>query len=207
MVADDVRRETIALETVMEATAGARVRVVILDACRNNPFLRSMRMVSGRRQVGGAGLAAVGSAAGGGLLVAYAAAAGATAEDGTGQRNSPYTRALLRHLEAPGVELRVMFGNVGGEVSSGAEQQPFIYTSLTGEHYLNAPAAMVPSPAAVSTRSHRADLGEIERLGLLYSIGGVGLERDDSEAVRLYRLAAEQGDDDAREALDRLGVR
>ena len=140
-----VRRETVSLDTVLDATAAARVRVVILDACRNNPFARSMRMLSSRRQqVSPGGLAPLGPGAGGGLLVAYAAAAGATASDGTGERNSPYTRALLRHLETPGVELRVMFGNVGGEVAtavatttSDEEQQPFIYTSLTGEHYLS----------------------------------------------------------------------
>ena len=73
---------------------------------------------------------------------------GATAADGTGQRNSPYTAALLAHLERSNTELRVMFGDVGAEVvaSTGADQQPFIYTSLSGEHYLNSPA----EPAAVA---------------------------------------------------------
>ena len=166
-----VRRETVSLDTVLDATAAARVRVVILDACRNNPFARSMRMLSSRRQqVSPGGLAPVGPGAGGGLLVAYAAAAGSTALDGTGERNSPYTRALLRHVETPGVELRVMFGNVGGEVATEVatttnddEQQPFIYTSLTGEHYLSGlsgagPAATVAADASVPARLQQENL-------------------------------------------------
>ena len=137
-----VRRETIALDSVIDAAAGARTRIVILDACRNNPFARSMRGAT-RANVRPGGLAAVST--GEGLLVAYAAAAGRVALDGEGSRNSPYTAALLRHLAAPGVEVRVMFGNVGGAVAAATgDQQPFIYTSLTGEHYLGGR----PSPTA-----------------------------------------------------------
>ena len=133
--ASAVGRETIALDMVLDATSGARTRIVILDACRNNPFARSMRGAR-RANVRSGGLAAVST--GEGLLVAYAAAAGDVAADGEGSRNSPFTTALLEHLRSPGVELRVMLGNVGGAVSrsTGADQQPFVYTSLSGEHYL-----------------------------------------------------------------------
>ena len=148
-----VRRETIALDSVIDAAAGARTRIVILDACRNNPFARSMRGAT-RANVRPGGLAAVST--GEGLLVAYAAAAGRVALDGEGSRNSPYTAALLRHLAAPGVEVRVMFGNVGGAVAAATgDQQPFIYTSLTGEHYLGGrpspPAAAGPAAAGGGT--------------------------------------------------------
>ena len=130
-----VARETIALDSVLAATFGARTRIVILDACRNNPFARTMRGAQ-RANVRSGGLAAVSTGAG--LLVAYAAAAGDVAGDGEDSRNSPYTAALLEQLRSPGVEVRVMLGNVGGAVSAstGADQQPFVYTSLTGEHYL-----------------------------------------------------------------------
>ena len=89
------------------------------------------------------GLAAV--ATGEGLLVAYAAAAGDVAADGDG-RNSPYTKALLQHLRSPGVDVRVMLGNVGAAVrtATAADQQPFIYTSLSGTLYLAAPVAVPP---------------------------------------------------------------
>ena len=137
-----VARETIALDSVLAATSGATTRIVILDACRNNPFARSMRGAV-RANVRSGGLAAVST--GEGLLVAYAAAAGDVAADGEGTRNSPYTAALLKHLRSPGVEVRVMFGNVGGAVndSTGADQQPFVYTSLTGEHYLTGRTTVV----------------------------------------------------------------
>ena len=141
-----VRFETVALSHVISATEGARTRMVVLDACRDNPFVRSMRGAS-RSNVRAGGLAPV-TAGGRGLLVAYAAAEGATAADGTGLRNSPYTSALLRHLERPNTDLRVMFGDVGAEVMANTEasQQPFIYTSLSGEHYLK---AATTAPAAV----------------------------------------------------------
>ena len=145
-----VARETIALDSVLAATSRARTRIVILDACRNNPFARTMRDAQ-RANVRSGGLAAVSTGAG--LLVAYAAAAGDVAADGEkDDRNSPYTAALLQQLRAPGVEVRVMFGNVGGAVSdvTGADQQPFIYTSLTGEHYL---AGRAPVPATIATDS------------------------------------------------------
>ena len=139
-----VERETVSLSSVLDSTMGARTRIVILDACRNNPFARSMRGAT-RANVRSGGLAAVST--GEGLLVAYAAGAGEVAADGEGSRNSPYTSALLRHLGTPGVDVRVMLGDVGGEVRAATgDQQPFIYASLTGQHYL-AGAVGTPVPA------------------------------------------------------------
>ena len=98
-----VGRETIALDDMLNAVAEARTRIVVLDACRNNPFARSMRGAV-RANVRSGGLAAV--AAGAGALIAYAAAAGDVADDGEG-RHSPFTEALLAQIEQPGVEVRV----------------------------------------------------------------------------------------------------
>ncbi len=132
--ASAVSRETVALDSVLAAMAGAGTRIVILDACRNNPFVRSMRGAA-RANVRSGGLAAV--ASGEGLLVAYAAAAGDVAADGDRSENSPYTTALLEHLERPGVDVRVMLGDVGAEVRGRTgDQQPFVYSSLSGELHL-----------------------------------------------------------------------
>ena len=140
-----VGRETVALDDVLNAVAEARTRIVILDACRNNPFTQSMRGAV-RANVRSGGLAAV--AAGAGSLVAYAAAAGDVADDGDG-RHSPFTEALLAQIEQPGVDVRIMLGNVGEAVRARTgRQQPFVYSSLSGEHYL-ADASVGPNPAAV----------------------------------------------------------
>ena len=140
-----VGRETVALDDVLNAVVEARTRIVILDACRNNPFTRSMRGAV-RANVRSGGLAAV--AAGAGSLVAYAAAAGDVADDGDG-RHSPFTEALLAQIEQPGVEVRIMLGNVGEAVRTRTgRQQPFVYSSLSGEHYLGN-ASVGPNPAAV----------------------------------------------------------
>ena len=85
--------------------------LVILDACRDNPFARTVRG-SGAR---GLGRIDLGTSGVGDTLVAYAAAAGAVAQDGAG-RNSPYTAALLAHLEVPGLEVGDMFREVRAAV-------------------------------------------------------------------------------------------
>ena len=141
-----VNRETILLDDVLTAAAAATTRVVILDACRDNPWVRSMRGAT-RGNVSAGGLAAV--ATGAGSLVAYAAAAGDVAEDGEGQRHSPFTEALLARIETPGVDVRIMLGDVGAAVRARTgRQQPFVYSSLSGELHLNGGAAG-PGPAAV----------------------------------------------------------
>ena len=141
-----VNRETILLDDVLTAAAAATTRVVILDACRDNPWVRSMRGAT-RGNVGAGGLAAV--ATGAGSLVAYAAAAGDVAEDGEGQRHSPFTEALLARIETPGVDVRIMLGDVGAAVRARTgRQQPFVYSSLSGELHLNGGAAG-PNPALV----------------------------------------------------------
>ena len=109
----DVRFETVALDDVLAATAGASLRMVILDACRNNPLARSMQRTVARRSVSGGSFGDLNEdLLGDETLVAYAAAAGTTAADGRG-RNSPYTSALLAYLEEP-LELGLFAG--GGEI-------------------------------------------------------------------------------------------
>ena len=133
----DVRFEAIELDDVLASTEGAGLRVVILDACRNNPLARSMRRTSARRSVSRGSFGNLDEGLlGDETLVAYAAAAGTTADDGTG-RNSPYTSALLSYLEQP-LEIGLLFREVRARVLEATEgrQRPHEYASLLGEHYL-----------------------------------------------------------------------
>jgi hypothetical protein len=130
---DDVRDEAIPLEEVLHAVRAARkLRVVVLDACRNNPFANRMIRRSGGRRGGNSGLAPIDSS--GEVLVAYAAKHGTTASDGGGE-NSPYAEGLLRHMPTPGLDIRIMFGHVRDQVlnATGQRQEPYIYGSVGGQ--------------------------------------------------------------------------
>lgn len=127
--------ETIPLDHVVEATAGARkFRLVILDACRNNPFLASMTRVASTRSIG-RGLSRVEPQ--GGVLVAYAAKAGEIALDGD-SGNSPFVVALIEQLRRPGVEIGFLFRKVRDSVlkQTNGTQEPYTYGSLPGDEEL-----------------------------------------------------------------------
>ena len=128
----DVEFETVPLDLVMRALDGAsELRLVILDACRDNPFAAKMQRSGATRSIG-RGLARLEPSEQ--TLVAYSAEAGTVASDGDG-RNSPYTEALLRHIEEPGLELDLMFRHVRDSVlsSTGGSQRPFTYGSLSSQ--------------------------------------------------------------------------
>src|SRR5262249_20155732 len=128
----DADTEAVSLRSAMLAVSNAKaLGLVILDACRNNPFGDKTRGIR-PSPVADAGLAPVEPS--GNVLVAYAPRDGPTARDGSG-RNSPYTTALLRHLETPGLEIEFLFRNVRDDVMSATddEQQPFVYGSLSRE--------------------------------------------------------------------------
>jgi hypothetical protein len=139
----DAGTEAIGLSFATQAVAGAKtLGLVILDACRNNPFKSSMRRANQGRSVQILGLAPVEPVSN--VLVAYAARDGTVANDGTG-RNSPYTGALLKHLETPGLEIDFLFRNVRDDVMAATdnEQQPFVYGSLSSEEIYFRPAPAV----------------------------------------------------------------
>jgi len=128
----DVEDETVSLDRllqVMESTK--RLRLVILDACRDNPFLKSMSRTMASRAIG-RGLARVEPTASD-TLIAFAAKAGLTAADGDGS-NSPFTTALLKYLVVPGLDVRLALGRVRDDVlkSTHNAQEPFVYGSLGG---------------------------------------------------------------------------
>lgn len=137
----DVEYVAIPLDRVLRATDGAGLRVVVLDACRNNPWARSMRRTRAVRNVSRGSFGELDEQQfDDETLVAYAAAAGTEADDGEG-RNSPYTRALLAHLEEP-LEIGMLFRRVRQEVlaATGGRQRPHEYQSLLRAHYLSAAA-------------------------------------------------------------------
>ena len=128
----DVDDEAVALDRIVwELQSVKRLRLILLDACRDNPFPDRMRS-AGVRALEGRGLVNP-IEVGADTLVAYAAKAGSKPYDGDGA-NSPYATALLRHLAEPGVEIRIALGRVRDDVlaMTGGRQEPFIYGSLGG---------------------------------------------------------------------------
>ena len=110
---------------------GRKLRLVILDACRDNPFVQKIASVGGTRSVG-RGLARVEPARG--VTVAYSARDGQVALDGDGA-NSPFAGALIRHLKEPGLEVGLLFRKVHDTVwtKTQGEQEPFTYGALPAE--------------------------------------------------------------------------
>ena len=147
----DAYDEAITLDRVLQVIEPARkLRLVILDACRDNPFARTMKRTVASRALG-RGLAGV-EPGKPNTLIAFAAKGGSTADDGAGS-NSPFTTALLKHLTTPGLDLRKAFGLIRDDVikATGNKQEPFVYGSLGGIDVSLVPAAPVAQAAAVST--------------------------------------------------------
>lgn len=142
----DVEFETVRLDAVIRSIADTPgLKIVLVDACRNNPFLSTMTRTSSTRSLG-RGLGRIDP---GGVLVGYAARGGTLALDGEG-RNSPYAQALLQHIEEPGLELGKLFRKVRDTVYELTDgfQEPFTYGSLPGDDIFLVPAVQrVPAPA------------------------------------------------------------
>ncbi|HTO61984.1 MAG TPA: SUMF1/EgtB/PvdO family nonheme iron enzyme [Bradyrhizobium sp.] len=144
----DIEDETVSVDRVLKSIEPAqKLRLVILDACRDNPFLKTMKRSMASRSVG-RGLAKVEPAASD-TLIAFAARAGSVALDGDA-KNSPFTSALLHNLATPGLDLRIAFGKVRDEVlkATGRAQEPFVYGSLGGSviTLVDAPKTLPPPP-------------------------------------------------------------
>lgn len=141
-----VDAEAIALSEVLQATSGAsELQLIMLDACRNNPFLLDIEHDSGRTI--GKGLARIEPS--GSTLVSLAASAGMTAFDGAGD-HSPYTSALLQHVPSPGLEVNYIFRRVNAAVRTftANAQRPVYYQTLDeNEIYLTETSA---SPVAIT---------------------------------------------------------
>ena len=129
----DVSFEAVPLDQVLNATERAKqLHLVILDACRDNPFANQMkRTLSVASRSVFRGLAAVEPEAG--TLVVFSAKDGETSFDGDGI-NSPFAAALLKNLETPGLEVRRLFDFVRDDVLDATQhrQKPFSYGSISG---------------------------------------------------------------------------
>jgi uncharacterized protein len=160
----DVRFSTINLTDIQqEMESGGRTNIIILDACRNNPF--ADKLAQSGRSVGGRGLVRL-EAAGQGSLIVYSTQPNNIALDGTG-RNSPFTAALLKHVATPGLEVRQMISRVRGDVLATTQQKqtPWDSSSLVGDVYLAgqpaAPAvAAAPVVAAATVAPAQASDGQ-----------------------------------------------
>ena len=155
----DVLDETIALDRALYAVEPAKqLRLVILDACRDNPFAKTMKRTMASRAIGG-GLAKV-EPTSPNTMIAFAAKAGSTASDGDA-RNSPFAVALTDHLPKPGLDLRKAFGFVRDDVlrKTGNKQEPYVYGSLGGSDVPLVPArpAAAAGPQANPQDSVRKD--------------------------------------------------
>jgi hypothetical protein len=145
--AADVRFNTIDLNDIQqEMEGGGRANIIILDACRNNPFVEKLAHVG--RGVATRGLGRV-EATGEGSLIVYSTQPNNVALDGAG-RNSPFTAALLKRIATPGIEVRQMISRVRGDVLQATEkrQTPWDSSSLVGDVYLAGPPS-APAPIAV----------------------------------------------------------
>jgi hypothetical protein len=143
----DVDNEAISLHSAMQTVSSARtLGLVILDSCRQNPFLAKMQRSSQTRDVD-RGLARVEPV--NNVLVAFAAKDG-TISDADAGGHSPFTKALLNNIETPGLEINFLFRNVRDDVLEQTHhmQEPFLYGSLSEQEIYLKPSAETSQPAS-----------------------------------------------------------
>src|ERR1019366_5939585 len=160
----DVEYRAIDQDYVLKAVdRAAGIKIVILDACRDNPLARQL---TPRRSLGGGGethgLARIDSAED--TIVAYATAPDHVANDGEG-RNSPFTAALIRRIKEPGLEITTMFRRVANDVyeRTGGGQQPETTTSLHTDYFLNPAESDSVAWSRVRDSTDQADFKEFIR--------------------------------------------
>ncbi len=143
----DVDDEAVSLDRILESVEQAKqLRLIILDACRDNPFAKTMIRTTAARALTTRGLIAAEPTTSN-TLIAYAAKGGSTADDGS-TGHSPFTTALLTHLTTPGLDVRQAFGEVRDDVLKATDnkQEPYVYGSLGGGQM-----ALVSAPAPAAT--------------------------------------------------------
>jgi uncharacterized caspase-like protein len=167
----DVDDEAVSLNRILLAAEPAsKLRLIILDACRDNPFAKRMKRTLASRAIS-RGLVGV-EANRPNTFIAFAAKEGSTAADGDAE-HSPFTSALLKHLTRPGLDIRKAFGYVRDDVMSatGNQQEPYTTNSLGGNDVAlvaapetpHAPSALVPN----SNADIRRDYELAERVGTM----------------------------------------
>jgi hypothetical protein len=152
--------------TLEQTMADAKVKLVFLDACRDNPFAAKIRSAKATRSVSVAsGLAEMKS--GEGTLIAFATGPGQTALDGGVGTNSPFTRALMANIASPGVEIQQAMTKVRAQVNeeTGKNQLPWGHTNLIGTVYLN-PAPVASGSAVEAPNTPAAVAGPASEVEL-----------------------------------------
>jgi uncharacterized caspase-like protein len=194
----DVYDEALSLDRVLVAVEPAKqLRLVILDACRDNPFARVMKRTVASRAIG-AGLAKI-EPTSPNTLIAYSAKAGSTALDGDA-KNSPFTLALANHLTTPGLDVRKAFGFVRDDVlkTTGNRQEPFVYGSLGGNDVPLVPAKLAPAAAAPNPQAEaRADYELALQIGNKDAFNAFLAQHPDGfyaslARIQLAKIAAEE---------------
>ncbi|BAR62069.1 hypothetical protein NK6_8925 [Bradyrhizobium diazoefficiens] len=159
------------IDLTLEQTMGdAKVKLVFLDACRDNPFAAKIKSNSATRSVNvQSGLAEMKS--GEGTLIAFATGPGQTALDGQEGNNSPFTRALIDNITKPGIEIQQAMTSVRAQVNEETHkgQLPWGHTNLIGAVYLNqAPTTQVANAAPTAAGSVPAATGGSDGVELEY---------------------------------------
>ncbi len=225
---EDIRLQSVSLGDLLTAVDRSRkLRIVILDSCRDNPFANLMpqaadtaAQVTGGAAGRGAGLAPPSPERG--TLVAFAARDGSVALDGQGQ-NSPFALSLAQKLAEPGLEISLMFRQIRDAVltATANRQEPQTYGSLSGvPFYLAGEPAEIEQLSAPDPREAWAalrpdsvvQLAALAETGDTRSLLGLAYLRlnpdapgfDPSEAARLLARAAEAGAPDAQFELGKL---
>jgi uncharacterized caspase-like protein len=136
----DLEFETIKVDTVLRQMQRASgPKIAMLDACRDNPLARELsRQLGGRTRavILSSGMSEISVQNVTGTMIAFATAPGSVALDGEGT-NSPFTSALLKHMDTPGLDIDLMMKRVRGDVSdkTNQRQQPWTNSSLTREFF------------------------------------------------------------------------
>ena len=154
----DLEFQALSVPHVMEAFDRVPgVKIMMLDACRDNPLDR--RITSSSRSVGSRGLARIDASEG--LVIAYATSPDQIAQDGS-ERNSPFTEAFIRRLAEPDLEIATLFRRVTQDVyeRTNGRQRPEVSISLIGDFYLN---PMSADALAWSRIANSIDAGDFER--------------------------------------------
>ncbi len=204
----DAELEMVELDLVLGQISGAKtLKMVVLDACRNNPFVVKMkRSVQGRSVRSGLGRIDQADAD---TLIAYAAAAGGITPDGAPGGNSPFTAAFLTSLEGPPTDVRRLMGRVRDTMRQSVPgAAPFVYTSLGGGEFIINPkgprkepspqASAKPAVPAVagSGPSISAEFVRVDRLGSFTAWNDFLIRFERQNDHPLYAFALER-----REAL------
>jgi hypothetical protein len=137
-------------DIIADLSRAKNIRIVILDACRDNPMAERLRvsLPASRSAAVSRGLARIERTQG--LITAFATQPGQVAADGFGKRNSPFTTAILKHIATAGIEAGTLFRRVAQDVneSTGGKQLPELSVSLLGEFYFAGQGAGSPTGAA-----------------------------------------------------------